>query len=604
MFDIFSKLRDLIEPQARWQTLLLLIMVLLMALLETAGVASIMPFVAVLADPSVVESNWYLSTAYEQLGFSSVHNFLLFLGAIVFLVVIGSTAFRALTSWGMVRFSSMRSYTLSRRLFEGYLDRPYAWFLGRHSADLGKTMLAEVGEVVGGALLPAMQLIAHSVVCLFVVTLLLIVDPLLAIIVSVVLGGSYAVTLWLSRKYLARIGAERLSANRQRFRITQEALAGIKDVKIMGLEQTMLRRFEKPSLRFVQRSAASKLMMQMPQYALQAIALSGILLIVQYQLVMHDGLGQSLPLIAVYAFAGYRLIPAFQRVYASVSNLRFSKPALDLLHRELLKPATGLARKTEHIRVDKSDALSLQHCLQMREVSYVYPGASLPALDGVNLSIPSRSTVGFVGKTGAGKTTAVDLILGLLEPKSGQLLVDGIAIDDDNRRAWQRCLGYVPQSIFLADDTVSANIAFGVPQSQIDAAAVERAARLANLHKFVEEELEYGYETLIGERGMRLSGGQRQRVGIARALYRDPEVLIMDEATSALDNLTERGVMDAVRNLEHRKTIVLIAHRLTTVERCDTIYLFEGGRIIASGNYAQLVDRSEQFRAMVVASVN
>jgi ABC-type multidrug transport system fused ATPase/permease subunit len=254
--------------------------------------------------------------------------------------------------------------------------------------------------------------------------------------------------------------------------------------------------------------------------------------------------------------------------------------------------------------VDKSDALSLQHCLQMREVSYVYPGASLPALDGVNLSIPSRSTVGFVGKTGAGKTTAVDLILGLLEPKSGQLLVDGIAIDDDNRRAWQRCLGYVPQSIFLADDTVSANIAFGVPQSQIDAAAVERAARLANLHKFVEEELEYGYETLIGERGMRLSGGQRQRVGIARALYRDPEVLIMDEATSALDNLTERGVMDAVRNLEHRKTIVLIAHRLTTVERCDTIYLFEGGRIIASGNYAQLVDRSEQFRAMVVASVN
>ncbi len=230
------------------------------------------------------------------------------------------------------------------------------------------------------------------------------------------------------------------------------------------------------------------------------------------------------------------------------------------------------------------------------------PAPSAPRCRGLSLTIPARTTVGIVGGTGAGKTTAVDLLLGLLEPQAGEIRVDGVAVTAGNLRAWQNAIGYVPQQIFLIDDSVSANIAFGQPKRKIDQAAVERAARIAELHDFVTTEMPQGYDTLVGERGVRLSGGQRQRIGIARALYHDPDVLILDEATSALDNLTEKAVMDAVHNLGHAKTIVLIAHRLSTVRDCDTIFMLERGALIAEGSYDELLEHSREFRAMAVGA--
>jgi ABC-type bacteriocin/lantibiotic exporter with double-glycine peptidase domain len=595
MWDLFRKLFDLLDTRGRRRALLLLGMMVVMAFLETLGVASIMPFVAVVADPTVVETNRYFSFAYEWFGFKDTQDFLFFLGLVVFGVVIGSTGFKALTTWAMVRFTAMRNYTLSCRLFEGYLNRPYEWFLTRHSAVLGKTVLSEVGQVISGALLPAMQLIAQSTIALFLIALLLLVDAVLALTVSIVVGGAYGLIFWISRRYLLRIGEDRVRANRERFQLSNEALGGIKDVKILGLENAFLRRFEKPSLRFVRHQAAGEAISQLPQYALQAIAFGGALLVVQYQLVMYGGLGRALPLIALYAVAASRLLPALQKVYQCISKLRFTKPALNILHADLERmiSATGIGS------VGQIEKLAgTEHRLELRDVGYHYAGATAPALRGISMTIPAHSMVGLVGHTGAGKTTLVDLILGLLDPDEGELLVDDVPIGPHNRRAWQRCLGYVPQQIFLADDSVVANIAFGIPNSDIDLEAVERAARIANLHQFVTHDLEHGYQTRIGERGMRLSGGERQRVGIARALYHDPTVLIMDEATSALDNITERAVMDAVDNLVHRKTIILIAHRLTTVRRCDTIFVLDRGRISESGSYDSLVGNSLRFREM------
>jgi ABC-type multidrug transport system fused ATPase/permease subunit len=245
--------------------------------------------------------------------------------------------------------------------------------------------------------------------------------------------------------------------------------------------------------------------------------------------------------------------------------------------------------------------LGLREKLELAGVTYTYDGAARRAMDNISLTVRARTTIGLVGATGSGKTTAVDMILGLLWPSEGRLRVDGIDITADNVAAWRRTLGYVPQQIFLADDTIAANIAFGIPLELVDRAAVEQAARVANLHDFVTRELPQGYDTQVGERGVRLSGGQRQRIGIARALYHDPEVLIMDEATSALDNLTERAVMEAVQNLGSRKTIVLIAHRLTTVRNCDCIFLLNQGRVTASGTFAELVERDAHFRAMAEA---
>jgi ABC-type multidrug transport system fused ATPase/permease subunit len=309
-------------------------------------------------------------------------------------------------------------------------------------------------------------------------------------------------------------------------------------------------------------------------------------------------LANVLPLIALYAFVGMRLMPALQQVFGAFAKLRFGQPALEALHRDLVEAEQAGAPLTAGVRTETHKVLPLKESIALDGIVYTYPQADKPALNNLSLTISARSTVGFVGSTGAGKTTAVDLILGLLEPQQGHLKIDGQPVNGKALRAWQRNIGYVPQSIFLTDDTVAANIAFGVPLSKIDQIAVERAARIAELHDFVINEMPKGYGTLVGERGVRLSGGQRQRIGIARALYHDPEVLVLDEATSALDNLTEKAVMDAVHNLGHRKTIIIIAHRISTVKECDSIFLLENGEHRGQGTFEELTEINERFRAM------
>jgi ABC-type multidrug transport system fused ATPase/permease subunit len=602
MWSTVKKILDLLEPRDRRRAWLLLGMILVMGILETLGVASIMPFVAVLANPSLVENNVYIRPIYDWIGFDSPRSFILLLGFVVLGLAISTTVFKAVTNWSMLHFSTMRNFALSQRLFKGYLYRPYAWFLRRHSADLSKTVFSEVGQVIGGAMMPALQLAAQGTIVVLLLALLLAVDPILALTLAVVLGGIYGLVFWTTRRYVDRIGADRVKANKERFRVSSEAFGGIKDVKLLGLEKSYLRRFEEPSMRFVRHQISNQLIVQFPHYALQIMTVSGVLLIVQYQTFTSGGVGQALPLIALYALAGYRLLPAVQKVYQNISSLRFAHAALDTLHQDLVETATGL--HGELSANSTSEALALKQNLALRNVTFTYPSASMPALVDLNITIPARSTVGIVGRTGAGKTTAVDIILGLLKPNQGEIIVDNKGITETNLRAWQKSLGYVPQHIFLIDDTVAANVAFGVPPSDIDLDAVERAARLANLHAFVSKELSDGYQTLIGERGMRLSGGQRQRVGIARALYHDPDILIMDEATSALDNITERAVIEAVNNLARRKTIVIIAHRLTTVRRCDLIFLLDHGRLLAQGTYDELAGNSAPFREMVAATMN
>jgi ABC-type multidrug transport system fused ATPase/permease subunit len=310
-----------------------------------------------------------------------------------------------------------------------------------------------------------------------------------------------------------------------------------------------------------------------------------------YLMAQSGSFASALPIIALYAFAGYRLIPALQLTYAAFTSLRFSSPALEALHKDLmsLQPAGPNTQQP---------AMPLTQAITLNNIVYRYPNAASPALKGISLSIPAKSTVGLVGATGSGKTTTVDLILGLLDAQEGTLAIDGQPITDHNKRAWQRAIGYVPQQIYLADDTVAANIAFGIEPEQINQTAVERASKIANLHEFVANDLPQGYATTVGERGVRLSGGQRQRIGIARALYHNPQVLILDEATSALDNLTEQAVMEAVHNLGHEITIILIAHRLSTVKDCDQIFLLEKGELKAQGRFEELATTNHIFKEM------
>ena len=370
-----------------------------------------------------------------------------------------------------------------------------------------------------------------------------------------------------------------------------EAFGAAKEVKVGGLEQACIRRFVGPAQIYAKHHATAQVVSLLPRFALEAIAFGGMLLVMLYLMAQTSSFASALPIVALYAFAGYRLMPALQQIYQSITQLRYSTLALNVLHEDLVNLQPACPSHNQEV-------LSLKQAITLNDIHYSYPNSPHATLKGLCLSIPAGTIVGLVGTTGSGKTTTVDLILGLLEAQRGTLEIDGQIITEHNRRAWQRSIGYVPQQIYLADDTVEANIAFGVEARDIDPQAVECAAKIAGLHEFVINELPGQYKALVGERGVRLSGGQRQRIGIARALYHKPQVLILDEATSALDNLTEKAVMESIHSLRHDMTIIMIAHRLSTVKECDIIFLLVKGRLKAHGRFDDLAKRDEQFRSM------
>jgi len=600
MLATYRKLIDLMTPAGRRRFYLLLGLIALMGLAEMISVASILPFLAVVANPDILEGEGRVAHIYAALDFSSRDRFMVFLGVGVFVLVVFGLLFSTLTQYAIFRFAGRQGYSISSRLLRGYLYKPYTWFLENHSAKLGASVLSEVNQVVTQAMLPAMRILSQALVALFLIALLVAVRPLVAVIAGAAIIGCYMLIYLSVRRYLGRLGSDRQAANQARFRVAGEALGGIKDVKLIGLEEAYLGRFQQAAKRLERAMANSQIVGEVPRNILKAVALGGILFFVLFLMITHGGdLASILPVLGLYAFASLRLFPALQMIYTASATLRFSRPVLDKLHQDMMR---NEAPPPPAVPAAEVAPMRLHERLEFADVRYAYPRAERTALQGLSLTIPARTTVGIVGGTGAGKTTAVDLVLGLLEPQAGEIRVDGRAVTAENLRAWQNAIGYVPQQIFLIDDSVSANIAFGQPKKRIDQAAVERAARIAELHDFVTTEMPQGYDTLVGERGVRLSGGQRQRIGIARALYHDPDVLILDEATSALDNLTERAVMDAVHNLGHAKTIVLIAHRLSTVRGCDTIFMLEKGRLIAQGSYDELLEHSQKFRAMVVGA--
>lgn len=596
MFTVFKKLYALLNHQERRRAALLFLLMLGAALVEVVGVASVMPFVAVLSNPQVVESNAYLSSLYEWSGIQGTRSFMFVLGALVLVVFVSSLTLKALSAYSILRFSNMRSHAFSYRLLAGYMAKPYTFFLGRNTADLSKTLFSEVSEVINGILLPALKIVSGCIVALLVISLLFIVEPLLTLVVGAVLGGSFFGVYVLSRKALKRLGKQRVAANAQRFVLATEALNGNKELRLLGREHSYLKRFEKASETFARHQAASKAMGDIPQYAIQAIAFGGILVLILYLMGRYGGLQEAMPVIALYAFAGYRLLPAFQEIFKNSTQLRFYHAALDSLHADLSDVALS-PDDVKHIE-SSSDVGRLKGNIELQNLTFRYPGVENAVINDLSLKIDAGSCIAFVGSTGAGKSTVVDLILGLLTPEAGKIQVAGQPLDAQNLRGWQRNIGYVPQSIYLADATVAENIAFGIPYEQIDHAAVERAACAAHIHEFISTQLPEGYRTGIGERGVRLSGGQRQRIGIARALYHDPDVVVFDEATSALDNATEAAVMEAVNELAGSKTVILIAHRLSTVKRCDAIFILTHGRLSGVGTYDELIANNEAFNRM------
>lgn len=584
MGQIIKKFIYLLNYKERKQAIFLLFMVVVMALLDTIGVASIMPFVAVLTNPSLIETNFLLNTLFKfsnNFGVENNQQFLFALGVIVFLLLVLSISFKATTIYIQTLFITRLQHSNEKRLVEGYIHQPYSWFLDRHSADLGKNILSEVTVVIANGLNPLIELISKSFICIALTTLLLLTNIKLTLIVSFTIGLSYLLIYKFLRKFLVRIGEERIKANKLRFTAVNEIFGAVKEIKAGGLENNFIDQFSKPSRDFALYQAYSKIISQLPRYALEIIAFGGMLLAILYLMVMSNSFINALPVIALYAFAGYRLMPAIQQVYLSFTQLRFIGPAINVLYTDKKNlQAPGVNGEKNFVKLENN--------ITLKNINYNYPNSSKAALKNIDIKIPAYSKVGIVGSTGSGKTTLVDIILNLLEAQNGTLSVDGKSITKENRRAWQRSIGYVPQNIFLTDDTIAANIAFGVNKKDINYEKVERAAKIANLDEFVKNELPQKYETTIGEKGVRLSGGQRQRIGIARAMYHSPNLLILDEATNALDNITEKAIIDEVYNIGKDLTVIMIAHRLSTVTKCDKIFLLEKGELLREGRYQEL----------------
>ena len=572
-----KKILFILSPSERRHSYLLCIMILIMALLDMVGVASILPFMAVLTNPEIIESNIILNMLFQsssKIGVQNYQNFIFLLGVIVFVMLIFSLMFRALTTYAQLRFGLMREYSIGKRLIEGYLKQPYEWFLNHHSADLGKTILSEVSMVMGNGINPLLEFIAKFSISIFLITLLIITDIKLALMVGGTLGTIYVLIFYFVRNKLKKIGQVRLLNNELRFLAVSEAFGAIKEVKLGGFEKSYIEKFSNSAFKYSGTSLFSTVLQLMPRFILEGIAFGGVMLVILYLMARSGGFNEALPIISLYVFAGYRLIPSMQQAYSAISQLAYVGPSLDALYNQLIDFKSSNLNQNPEI-------LSLEKSITLKNVYYKYPKALRTALKNINLSVPAKSTVGIVGTTGSGKTTTVDIILGLLQPQKGTLEIDGRIINRSNSRAWQRSVGYVPQHIYLSDDTVEANVAFGISPDSIDRRAVKKASKIANLHDFVSNELPKSYKTKIGERGVRLSGGQRQRIGIARALYHNPKVLVLDEATSALDDQTEQAVMDALENLDKNMTVILIAHRLNTIKNCDIIYRFENGKIVS-----------------------
>ena len=588
------KIWYLLTPHERKRAILLLIMILIMALLDTIGVASILPFIAVLSNPELVQSNMIINTIFKSsriFGVETIQQFLFALGILVFFLLVFSLSFKALTIYAQERFVKMREFSIGKRLVEGYLYQSYSWFLSRHSADLGKNILSEVGEVIVKAINPLITLIANGMIAVGILTLLIIANPSLAIIVGCTLSLAYGLIYTFARHHLHRIGEERLNSNAMRYTKISEAFGAAKDVKVKGLENNYISLFSDPARVYAKTNTSISIFEKLPRYALEAIAFGGMILVLLYMMTLTGSFNSALPIISLYAFAGYRLMPALQAIYQSLALIRFSGPSVETLSKDL-----DNIKYIKNYNDDK--VMTLNKSINLKNIHYNYPNSPLTALKGINLNIPVNSNIGLVGKTGSGKTTSVDIILGLLEAQIGTLEVDGQIINNQNVRSWQKSIGYVPQNIYLSDDTVAANIALGIDPKEFNQQAIEKACKIANIHDFVIGELKDKYQTTIGERGVRLSGGQRQRIGIARALYHNPKVLILDEATSSLDNQTEQAVMDAVNKLNKNITIIMIAHRLTTVKKCDKIYFFEKGQITGQGDFDYLKQNNKLFNLM------
>ena len=571
---------SLLTPPERRSAAGLLALMIAAGVLEAFGVGLVVPALAILLQPDPTQSLPALRPMWE-LAAGLTRSQIIAAGMAFFVVVyLVKGMFLTFVVWKQNNFVFALHTRLSQRLFQIYLRQPYPFHLQRNSAQLIHHAVTQVGELAFNGLTPAMMFMTETFALAAISVLLVIVQPIGAVAVGITLGVAAWLFQWATHAQLVKWGRQRPHHESQRIHQLQQGLGGAKEVKLLGREEDFLAQHHFHASRSSYLAVRYQTVLEMPRFGLELLGVIGLALLVFIMLGQGGDTSGVVLTLGLFGAAAFRLMPSVNRLVGSSQRLRYVGFVVDTLYAELMLPAPDAGRPARH-------AAGLQADIRLEQVGYTYPAAAAPALHDVCITVARNECVGFIGPSGSGKSTLVDVILGLLTPDTGRILVDGGDIQGDLRR-WQDQVGYVPQAIYLTDDTIRRNVAFGLADDRIDNAAVDRAIRSAQLDAFVSR-LPDGLETVVGERGIRLSGGERQRIGIARALYHDPAVLVLDEATSALDTATESLVMQAVMALRRTKTILVIAHRLSTVEHCDRLYRLEHGRVTAEGSSADVL---------------
>ena len=570
---------------------------IVMAFSTVIGIASIAPFFSILGDPKPIGQTGLLHWLYS-LGFASRRDFTVALGLAFVGLVILANLINVIGSFVMIRLALWISTDLQSILFEEYLHRPYIFHARTPSAVLFSNIIHETVRATNQILQNAFSLITNIVTALFIIVSVMLLNPAVAAAMIGALAGGYVLIYLTVRNRLLQSGRIQSQLFTELTKIVNESLGAIKEILVLRTQQYFLGNFARTSQEFGRAAAHTQLIAQSPRYVMECVAVVGLVAVALFASGRNEGVGRWLGQLTFLGFAAYRLLPALQQAFVAIVRIRADRPGFSAIAEDL---RLARARQCAEAETDSPWPDGPRSEIRLKEVSFGYEPDRPPAIDGASLCIPARSSVGFVGANGSGKTTLVDLIAGLLVPAQGRIEIDGSTLNDGNRAAWRARVAYVPQTIFLLDASIAQNIALGISAAAIDRQRLLCAARLAQLDEFAAT-LPGGYEHVVGERGVKLSGGQRQRIGIARALYADASVLILDEATNALDGLTEQEMVATIARLRGRYTIIVIAHRSSTVRACDAIFEFDHGRVTGGGNYEGLLGNSEAFRRL--ANVN
>jgi len=581
-----------------FKLLILLLLMFVAAAMEVVGIGMIPAFVAIVADPERVMNLEWMQPLLSMFEITSAQDLLIWGSGVLLGVFIIKGGYIITFNYFEARFLYYRRYTISHRLMRSYMHAPYTFHLNRNTAELLRNISNEINVFINNVVSNMLRMSREGVMALSILIFLFIMEPLITLLIVALSGLGAGTFILLNKRKMKEFGEEEQERRANMIKALNQGLGGIKDARVLNREEEFINKFRIEALESTKLKTYIKFIQQIPRPVVETTAVLGMLLVAVLLVWQGRSMGAIIPILTLFAMATVRLMPSVQQLVSNYTNLRYNMVSLDPLYHDLKELQEYNTNFIEDRK--RKESLNFKKEIQIDNVSYRYPEGDVQALKEISLTIPKGKAVAFVGSSGAGKTTMVDLILGLLEPDEGSIRVDGTDISS-SISAWQRNIGYIPQSIYLADETLRSNIAFGLPEEKVDESKVREAIKLAQLETMISR-LPRGLDTVVGEHGTRLSGGQRQRVGIARALYHNPKVLIMDEATSALDNITEKQITGAIESLRGEHTLNKIAHRLTTVKNCDTLYFMEEGQIIQKGSYYELVDSNVKFREMALES--